>query len=725
MNEHVLHGCTPTPLASYLKALAVLRLVAEQAGDPEASGYWRGDVFVLHTRLDKRDLLTFLMERYTPTPLVAPWNGGSGFYPKDNKDGIEPIASTDSLRFSRYKTAIESARALLRVLSLEESPKNEQKRTLLEALRNRASDELLRWMDAAVILSGDDPRYPPLLGTGGNDGRLDFTNNFMQRLGEVFDIASGGSRNGAEELLRAALYGTGTAALSSRAIGQFAPGSAGGPNASAGFEGEARINPWDFVLMLEGAVLLAASAVRRLESSNSAALSAPFTVRSRAGTVGNAAAGDDGDARGEIWMPLWTRPFTLEELSALLGEGRAALGARPARDGLDFARAVARLGVDRGLSAFQRYGFLMRSGKAFLATPLSRIPVQRNPQADLIDELDRGDWLSRAQRFGHDDRAPNAFRALVARLDAALFAMTRRSDRSAIEHVLRLLGRIEALAALSPRLREHILPVPPLSAPWAHRADDGSAEFRIAAALAGLSIRIEFEGKSRVMGLRPHLAPVAPDGRRWSDDDHLVCWAAGPLERSIPQVLHRRRLEAARLREGAEGEALASTAGTDLDKVWQFFERHTDDRRIHELAHGLACVSLRGLPPAAPRAAPPIPPSFALLKPFFTSESSLRAVGWLAQDRTFRLPAEIPARLAADDVGGALRLAWQRLRAMDLALPGRHAPCPPPRGDGKRLLAALAIPLSHGETKRFLELLALSPERHPDHDTAPAAEATD
>jgi CRISPR-associated protein Csx17 len=30
MNEIILAGCTPTPLANYLKALGVFRLVAEQ-----------------------------------------------------------------------------------------------------------------------------------------------------------------------------------------------------------------------------------------------------------------------------------------------------------------------------------------------------------------------------------------------------------------------------------------------------------------------------------------------------------------------------------------------------------------------------------------------------------------------------------------------------------------------------------------------------------------------
>ena len=73
-----LAGCSPEPLAHYLKALGVLRLVSEQA-DPDARGFWDGDIFVLRTSLDEPALLSFFAERYAPTPLLSPWNGGSGF----------------------------------------------------------------------------------------------------------------------------------------------------------------------------------------------------------------------------------------------------------------------------------------------------------------------------------------------------------------------------------------------------------------------------------------------------------------------------------------------------------------------------------------------------------------------------------------------------------------------------------------------------------------------
>jgi CRISPR-associated protein Csx17 len=716
-NEIVLSGCAPAPLAAYLKGLAVLRLVAEQAGDPDVTGCWRNDVFVLQTRLTRAELIEFFLQCYEPTPLVAPWNGGSGFYPKDNREGVEALAGSQSPRFEIYRKVINLCQDKVKQHCPNESPKNEEKALFLYRLRNQAPDGLLRWMDAAVILSDDDPRYPPLLGTGGNDGRLDFTNNFMQRLGEVFDASSGEPKQESRDWLATALFGDVVPNLSDRAIGQFAPGSAGGPNASAGFEGAARINPWDFVLMLEGALLFAASAARRLESSTAAVLSAPFTVRSRLATVGTCASSDDADARGEIWMPLWHAPFTLEEVQSLFSEGRAALGTRPARDGLDFARAVAQLGVDRGIAAFQRYAFLMRSGKAFLATPLARVPVKRNPKADLIDEI--GDWLDRTQRHARDEKASPSFRALATQLDAALFALTQRAERQAIERVLRLLGRIEALAAASPSARQAIVPVPRLSLRWAIEADDGSAEFRIALALAGLALRGEDDANPVTIGLRPHLAPISPRGRDWDTQSRLVSWGQGGIERNLAALFHRRRIEAIRM--GAEGKLLHSRTGAALDDVHRFLSCEIDDRRIAELMHGLACVNLEGWQSRFDSPRTEMPAAYSLLKPFFTAESLLKTIDWLPPDRSLRLPAEIPARVAADDVNTALRHAWQRLHVIGCKLPGRDPPRVPRDGSGPRLLAALTIPLTLTETRRLLKDLNLAVEA----DTEFAANAAD
>src|SRR5260221_16319 len=256
-----LTGSSPIPLASYLKALGVLRLLSEQY-DSSVVGRWHGNTFELTSKVDESEIVKFFLEKYRPTPIIAPWNGGSGFYPNDNKEGIEAIRQATSQRFTPYQEAIRSAEACLAELQLSQKPGKGVKEALLMSCRNRFPEHALQWLDSAYVLARDGAKYPPLLGTGGNDGRLEFTNNFMQRLIEIFDLPGGAPSKMSESWLRNSLFGVALPVLVRGAIGQFSPGAGGGPNSSTGFDGPSATNPWDYVLMLEGAILFAGVAAK-------------------------------------------------------------------------------------------------------------------------------------------------------------------------------------------------------------------------------------------------------------------------------------------------------------------------------------------------------------------------------------------------------------------------------------------------------------------------------
>ena len=272
-----LRGCSPTPLASYLKALGVLRLVSSptnhvsgEAADPHVRGWWENECFHLRTTLGRDALLRFFLHDYAPSPIIAPWNGGSGFYPKDNKDGFDPLATGQvAERFGNMSSAIRNAVRTVERLGLTERPEGTAKVELVAALRAELADAALLWLDAVLALSGGGLAYPELLGTGGNDGRLEFTNNFTRRLvsrakpAGLFEASSGEPSNHAARLLEDSLLAAPVLGLCSAAIGQFAPGAAGGPNATNGYSADSEVNPWDFVLMLEGAAAFAGAATRR------------------------------------------------------------------------------------------------------------------------------------------------------------------------------------------------------------------------------------------------------------------------------------------------------------------------------------------------------------------------------------------------------------------------------------------------------------------------------
>jgi len=111
IHVHYLDGCAPTPLAHYLKALGILRLVAEQA-DPEARGWWDGDRFRLATTLGTKEIESFFLHDYQPTPLVSPWNKGAGFFNKKDP-GLSPVQESKGGRFAVFRSGISASRERL------------------------------------------------------------------------------------------------------------------------------------------------------------------------------------------------------------------------------------------------------------------------------------------------------------------------------------------------------------------------------------------------------------------------------------------------------------------------------------------------------------------------------------------------------------------------------------------------------------------------------------
>jgi CRISPR-associated protein Csx17 len=638
-----------------------LRLLAEQKADENAKSFWSGDTFLLSTTLDEAALVEFFLRDYCPTPIIAPWNGGSGFYPKDNRDAIGAIAKGKATRLVAYRETITVAERVLHELHIKQKVTKEQKGVLLEVCRNRLSDGAVSWLDAAFILTENGPQYPPLLGTGGNDGRLDFTNNFMQRLVDVFDPSTGNPTAISEPWLRSALFGDPTTGLRKGAIGQFAPAAAGGANSESGFISDSLLNPWDFLLMIEGAVLFAGASVKRLESGESDSLSAPFCVRPVGVGYASAALADESGARPEMWIPLWNAPTGLAELLMLMSEGRAQVAGRSARNGVDFARAVASLGVDRGIAAFQRYGFQVRNGLAYFATPLDRLSVTRHLQVDLLKDCDS--WLNSFRRAATSGSAPASAARTLRQLESAIFSLCKQSDARWVQDVLVALGGAEQVMARSLKwtLKAFLKPIPPLSPSWLPAANDGSAEYRLAASLASVF------GKygDVFIPLRRQLEPVksgVKDGSLWVGWEETatidVAWHEGNVVEALNAIMARRLLLAQKAGTHTwpdTGRSFASFAD-----IAAFIEGRINLGRFASLLWGLVLLDWPQVPLASRTQLEPegrIPPNtaYGLLKLCFAS----------APVRTVEVPLvpTIHQRTRVGQGAVATQLAAHRLRA--------------------------------------------------------------
>ncbi|MGD9498121.1 MAG: type I-U CRISPR-associated protein Csx17 [Armatimonadota bacterium] len=692
LHEIALPGCTPVPLGHYLKALGVLRLVSEQA-DASARGWWEDDLFHLRSRLDVDALLEFFLKDYRPTPLVAPWNGGSGFYPKDKRTGFDALRSTNAPRLSLYRDAISLCfRALSRVGLSASPPGDKKKEDLLKVCRASLPDAIVTWLDAAFVLGNDGPSYPALLGTGGNDGRLEFTNNFMQRIAEVIVPESGQPAPRSGSQLQAALFDIAAhdrlgAKSGTKPVGQFLPGGAGGANAAAGYDGDAVTNPWDYILMLEGALVFSGSVARRRSESSPGLLSYPFAVRTTDAGYDTAAAGDVAKGRAETWLPLWQRPASYREVASLFAEGRASVGRRSARDGVDFARAVATLGVDRGISAFERFGYLQRNGRAYIAVPLERwrVPDRPSDSLRLLDEID--EWLGTLERVARRDTTPASIGRAVRRIKAAMMDVCRHDTPVHWQQVLMALGAAEEAMIRSPQttVSTRLTPLPSLSFGWVPVCDDGSAEFRLALALASIGPQGE------IGPLRANMVPLR-DWRRYPRfntqrmDDPAVVWGQGDLVSNMVAALQRRCMDAKRL--GVGDLPLSGTRPARLDDIDVFIYGQVDEGRLEALLWGLNAVWTGERVPEEGRAA--IPAGYALLKLVHLPRPLERSRG--AAPVEVRYDPETTRLACAGRMMEATECAAHRLCVS--GLPVAIAGVPETPELSRRIAAALLFPIS-------------------------------
>ena len=743
MSELRLAGCRSRPLVGYLKALGLLRVVSRQ-GDESARARWRDGVFELRSKFDEEELVSFVIEDYSPSPVLSPWNGRSGFYMRGGAAAIRAskrIEQAPLPRLAAYRGLIEQTRVILEDLGLKEKPSSdEQKTELVRRLRRCWPDDAIEWLDAAIVLTGPKPAFPPLLGSGGNDGSYDFSSNFMQSLCHVLlDEDSDASRL----LLDAALRGT-ASPMEKMAVAHFLRDAS--PTNSPHGEADSLGNPWDLILAVEGTLLLAAGVARRHGAAAGSALVAPFTVRSTAAGYGSAVGGETG--RAEIWLPLWSGWATVSEIATLAREARAQVGRggsrRQASSGLDFARAAGGLGVARGIEAFERYAILERAGQSNLAVPAGRVSVADRPGIQALESIDR--WLGDASRYARSDRCPTAIRTVIGQVERASFRLASRGTTKDACDALEAMGALEHALARSRRAIEGGMH--PLrdgrAAPWIEVADDGTPEFAVAVAIASLRDR-----RRRPPAMRDYLHGTRDGGSGFDTDRRHVVEGSGA---NLLALIHARRHLDARRAQATEHEDVGERhdpggasettrtksgdhSGLEFDDgTWcdarnarLFVAGRLDDDRILRLLCGLALLD------QWPEA--PIPrgrADYDIATPIF-DVLSLAWRGTPERKRSSDPRARLgprpgwAARLAAGAVDAVVSDATLRLRMAGLTPIGGPADfrlwTPAGARPGPRLGAALLIRLSPTDVKLIARKVTI-PERKAEQNERKEAACT-
>lgn len=740
-NVAKLGGCHPEPLAHYLKALGILRLVSEQV-DADARGYWESDTYYLESKLTEAELMEFFLGRYRPTPIVVPWSGGDFFGVTKIVDSsgykhltktptatsiIEAFLACNDERIKQYRETIITTLASMQSSGIAEKKdiegaKGKQKKhEFLVRLRANLPDEVIHWMDVAIAIGEDEFIFNNLLGSGGgSDGNSHFSDNFMQCIWQVllaFDeqkerplesMASSGfvSREG----LANSLFGSiGKLSLEKkRSPGLFNSGDVGGPNATAGFESEARSNPWDYIFTIEGSLMLAGAMTRRQRVGIPPEAAFPFSVR--LSPVGYPTAVPGESYGREFWLPLWKLPATKAEISALFSEARVQTGQKFAATGVDFARAVSSIGVDRGIDRFCRIGLIRgRIGgeNYYTAVGLGRWESRLRAEIRLLDDPQIEKRLDDFRRAGNDKNVPARLGRALSAVEVAIFDLCRLGGVRALQSVLIALGCAEAALAKAPKFRKDkfLSPFQFLRPAWLDQADDASSEFAIAASLASIA-------HPKLGAIRRNLEPVEIGKERvwWGEIDNPpgVVWNDGNLSRNLGAVLSRRCMDAQRT--GINGLPINGNRPLALCHVAAYINGEVDEARIENLFWGLMLVDWRQAgrqEMERSESKDEIPSAiYALLKLCFLPDQGRRLLRRAEGPPPIPYEAEILRRLEAGDLKGAVARAARRLSAS--GMPPRFQIATGNVEMARRLAGSLLFPISpHDERMLAQQVVAV------------------
>ena len=699
--EITMAGCRLEPLGSYLRGLGAFRVLAEQA-DHDATCHWKGDTLVIRSVFDREAMLAFFLDRYEPSPVLSPWNRDAGFKEPSakqstNTQSLCAVEQSDDPRLGRYRQAIAVVREVMRRDNWSALPKEEQ----VTVLRNELPDDALEWLDAAVVLRPDGPAFPPLLGSGGNLGRLELSPNFMERVMTVLD-RDPTARARSRAWLVATLFDEGSPQLRGDSAGQYDPGAAGGVRAGPTGKASALTNPWDLVLLIEAALLWAAGVARRLGGTAKIAKTAsiPFTVApTPAGYASNAREESLGKAKAEIWAPVWKHHLGIESLRRLFSEGRISWTGRQAGSGTDAVRALSSLGVSAGLDRFVRHVIAERMGQSPLAVTVGTHPVRHRSEVSLLADLDP--WCGKVRDRARAPGAPASLVRAALQIDRAMFeAAMGGAER--LQALLTAVADAETQVGRTDRARREgaVAPVPWLDPRrWVTALDDGSAEFRLAVSMC--LGRDERAVDSRYGVLRYLVTPTKPrDSARLSG---TVDWSLdpGPVHgfgiRPIVDVM----ADVLALRCRMERKTLEGSEETPGVEPWfpQTIDAGSDDAEL--LACGLVDMDrlgnlMKGLILLRPepwivehrlvsKPAATVSPEWRLLAPFF-SRHSVRVNG--TSTRLYPL-GRWSVQIASGSYASVCREALVRLRMAGLNTIVRSLPTGADGIPGSLLAASL------------------------------------
>jgi len=548
-----LPGLTLDTLGLYFAALGLLRTLSHKW--PQVRGCWRNGVFTVvlgpQTLEELEDFLFDVGTKDQWSQYGKPWDAPQK-------------ADTKAARTKKPVEAVAQWRA-------------------------EADESDLPVLASHLVPGEKRNSFNPIFGTGGNAGKRLFASGWMKAKTTVLKPA----RNIRPDDLRADLHAF-LIGESCSILGDFAAGSwfsSANKVYNSGFQrpfAEGQITPWAMLLACEAFPLLAGSTSRLIGAHRKQNAAFPFVTRAPAPETEAAC----GQWIGDFWAPVWQRPFSLAEATAVFQLGKAELDGKAALSSAAFAGAIVQRGVDTGITEFRCFTLQRTTSDNTFESQLTRVIAipKENPT---FSELFRRILLFR-DRLPEDRMQGKSwrFKGLRGPLDRALLELAQvigeGNEQRQFEAALNVLdAQFTALAKVD-RNKTHReakvtferLPLDLLV--WLAKHEGGSAEFRLAVAIASLKSEIPPARNGRHAPPRlpqPFLAyrlGAVPEKYFWSipkDRPMRAIWSPRALVDNLCALARRRLIDS-----HASGIApFRSHFPAPLADVLAFLQGETDD----------------------------------------------------------------------------------------------------------------------------------------------------
>ncbi|EQD32308.1 hypothetical protein B1A_19552, partial [mine drainage metagenome] len=333
---------------------------------------------------------------------------------------------------------------------------------------------------------------------------------------------------------------------------------------------------------MEGTILWTSSIGKRNGVSNGVPVS-PFTVATS--PVGYSSSSQYEDKSYEIWAPIWKNRLGIRELKAFFREGRSEVGRRPAKNGVEFAEAISSLSVDRGISEFVRYSLLKRRGDSYIAVPSGRFKVRLRKETDLVRELTP--ILNRVDSFLRKFKPspPAELVTLRSNVDKEIFEILIHGGAAKMVKLLAAIGSLEKIISKRDHSKDMNIgrPLTGLSSRWLEMADDGSIEFRLAAAIASV------QKTGEIGSIRSSIEPVNPEKPNlWSTGRGQVAWDGNSFALRLVSVLYRRMMDANRFQ--CKNNPVEGRIRLGMDDISSFINGKIDETLLENILFGLMWI---------------------------------------------------------------------------------------------------------------------------------------